>query len=150
MSNLPNSPPDLTPLVNLATETYAKGVSIVNTVVDKASSLNEDARDNLASALTKIDEFLRNLDSRVNNTLDKIKDIYTAAPDPQKPAPSIDVVESMNQIALAIQKAEDVLNKQNLVIVNGSVEAELNVAIFKSGPGAHATIKINISQKPYA
>lgn len=60
----------------------------------------------------------------------------------------VDPAEVMRQIAEALNAAEALLNQQNLVINEGSVETTLYVKVGDLA-GAQTTIKVSIAPKPY-
>ncbi len=64
------------------------------------------------------------------------------------PPPPPDPTEVLEKIVNAINQAETILNKQNLVIATGSVQASLSVNVGGVAAG-QATIQITIQPKPY-
>ena len=137
--------PDPKPLTDVATEVINKGTYLANTLIEQAGKLDDKARGNVDDLFEKI---LSKIDKHATNILDKIKDVYTSAPQLPANPPTVDSFDTFTKIAEAINQAENILNKQNLVILTGTVEAELNVMTAKGGPGAHAKISFQITPKP--
>jgi hypothetical protein len=138
--------PDFTPLV---TSIVAMGTTAMGQALDKAASLDPGAQENFTNILSQVDTFMTGMTARIEALLNKVKEVYTAAPQlPQTPVP-VSVVDVLGQISLAIKNAETVLNKQNFVIVDGKVETEVQVKL-KNGPGASAKITFEIKPKPHA
>lgn len=142
-SPLPQPPlPDLKPLTDMATEVIDKGTDLANTIIERIDKVDPKAIDDL------LEKILNRIDSHAKSILDKVKEVYTAAPQLPANPPTVDVFDTLTKIADAINQAETILNKQNLVILTGNVEAELNVMAAKGSPGAHAKISFQITPKP--
>ena len=86
----------------------------------------------------------------VTDALAKIKsflDKLPLPPPPPAPPPPIDPKVVLGAIAEALRDAEKTLNQQGLIIVNGTVNATMDVKIG-SAIGGHAEINIQITPKP--
>ena len=64
-------------------------------------------------------------------------------------APPVDVVEALNQIAEAVNKASSVLDEQHLMVASGAVTVDVNVMIPGTDIGAVTHLSLQIGPKPY-
>ena len=113
---------------------------IVNAAIQNPQGLTEEVQQRVQAVLNA-------LQNHVAAMIDKIKELQSLAP-PLPPA--IDPDKVLEQISKGLRSAEIVLNGENLAILNGTIEATLNVQLPDGKSGATAHITFQIAPKPQA
>jgi hypothetical protein len=133
---------------SLGSTMFDAGKDLLSGAIDNAKNLDDQARQNLAAVVNDIiNPYLTRIKDDFGEILGKIEELKNSAP---RLPPPVDPSEVMLALSGAITNAESVLNKQGLVIANGTVEVDINVKLPGNTGGASAKLRIQINPKPIA
>jgi hypothetical protein len=123
--------------------------------VDKIQDLHNKLSNDIIPQTNKIAELKQKIEglpqeikSKVEEVLNLVRNMVPPPPVAPPLPPPMDPREALRGLAEGLQKAEEILNKKNLVIASGYIDIELQLKVDKE-IGASAKIHIDITPKPY-